>query len=203
MAFLSYKMVRDYGFAPNPFHGVCTLATCKPQVRKAANEEDWIIGTGAVTRQLEGRLIYLMKVNGVLTFNEYWEDRRFQCKKPVANGSLTQIHGDNIYHSVNGNWIQVESQHSLPNGESNEHHIKTDTSGENVLFSYDYYYFGDNNLELPEQFLEVNCPAQGFKYVEQDLGITLVDWVSNNYEIGIHGNPIDWKDYRQRTLFFM
>ena len=27
----SYVVARDYGFAPNPFLGVCTLATCKPK----------------------------------------------------------------------------------------------------------------------------------------------------------------------------
>ncbi len=27
---------RDYGFAPNPFHGICTLATCKPVIRRVA-----------------------------------------------------------------------------------------------------------------------------------------------------------------------
>ena len=36
----SYIITRDYGFAPNPFGGVCTLATCKPKIRKGldANE---------------------------------------------------------------------------------------------------------------------------------------------------------------------
>ena len=29
-----YVVDRDFGFAPNPFHGVRTLATCKPPIRK-------------------------------------------------------------------------------------------------------------------------------------------------------------------------
>ena len=32
----SYVFDHDYGFAPNPFHGVCTLATCKPSIREHA-----------------------------------------------------------------------------------------------------------------------------------------------------------------------
>src|SRR5712692_10528871 len=43
----SYVVARDYGFAPNPFFGFCTLATCKPEIRKAAAIDDWVIGTGS------------------------------------------------------------------------------------------------------------------------------------------------------------
>ena len=49
-------MTRDYGFAPNPFFGFCTLANCKPKIRKSANVGDWIIGTGCKTRKLEYHL---------------------------------------------------------------------------------------------------------------------------------------------------
>lgn len=42
----AYSITRDFGFAPNPFHGICTLATCKPRIRKAANIGDWILGIG-------------------------------------------------------------------------------------------------------------------------------------------------------------
>ena len=45
----SYVVARDYGFAPNPFFGVCTLATCKPKIRSAAKLGDWVMGTGSKT----------------------------------------------------------------------------------------------------------------------------------------------------------
>ena len=32
----SYIVAVDSGFAPNPFHGFCTIATCKPRIRKTA-----------------------------------------------------------------------------------------------------------------------------------------------------------------------
>ena len=41
-----YVIARDFGFAPNPFHGVCTLATCKPGIRRSAKVGDWILGVG-------------------------------------------------------------------------------------------------------------------------------------------------------------
>ena len=41
MYLYSYVITRDYGFAPNPFWNICSLATCKPQIRERA-----LIGTG-------------------------------------------------------------------------------------------------------------------------------------------------------------
>jgi Nucleotide modification associated domain 2 len=44
MRLFSYKMTNDSGFAPNPFWGRLTLATCKPEIRKAKRVGDWIAG---------------------------------------------------------------------------------------------------------------------------------------------------------------
>jgi hypothetical protein len=68
MRLFSYVVARDYGFAPNPFFGFCTLATCKPKIRAAAALGDWIVGTGSCAYGLEGRLVYAMRVTEVLTF---------------------------------------------------------------------------------------------------------------------------------------
>lgn len=42
-----YVVTHDTGFAPNPFHGYCTLATCKPHIRGRAEAGDWVIGLGS------------------------------------------------------------------------------------------------------------------------------------------------------------
>ena len=44
-----YKLDHDYGFAPNPFHGVLSLATCKSQLRMNNNVKigDWVVGLGS------------------------------------------------------------------------------------------------------------------------------------------------------------
>ena len=47
----SYVIEHDLGFAPNPFHGACTLACCKPVIRKRAQLGDYILGTGAVVKR--------------------------------------------------------------------------------------------------------------------------------------------------------
>lgn len=39
----SYVVRYDSGFAPNPFYGYCTLATCKPDIRRAAEVGDWLV----------------------------------------------------------------------------------------------------------------------------------------------------------------
>ena len=41
---MGYKMTHDTGFAPNPFHGVLTLATCKPKIRACRKADDWVAG---------------------------------------------------------------------------------------------------------------------------------------------------------------
>ena len=42
----SYVVAHDGGSAPNPFWGVCTLVICKPDIRRVAQIDNWIVGTG-------------------------------------------------------------------------------------------------------------------------------------------------------------
>lgn len=60
MKLYSYVVARDYGFAPNPFYAACTLATCKPRIRKTAKPNDWVLGTGCAERKRSGTLVYAM-----------------------------------------------------------------------------------------------------------------------------------------------
>lgn len=139
-----YVVDRDFGFAPNPFHGYCTLATCKPKIRRHAQIGDWIMGVGGSRLKATGKSIYLMKVSEILTFNEYWSDARFHRKRPARNGSLVMMVGDNIYHQEPGSdsWIQEDSHHSNSDGTTNQKNLERDTSAENVLVSNHFYYFG-------------------------------------------------------------
>jgi hypothetical protein len=198
-------MTRDYGFAPNPFGGYCTLATCKPHIRKKAEIGDWIIGTGSKEINLVNRLIYLMQVSEKLPLEVYWEDPRFQFKKPILNGSLVTIHGDNVYSKdERGEWKQTICQHSHADFTTNIEHLKNDTSGEFVLVSDCFYYFGHNHLEVPEPFLGVCCELRDYcspKKLNPILCGAFLNWVSVNFTIGIHGKPIDWRLYNQLSLF--
>src|SRR5689334_11378710 len=97
MRVFSYVIKSDNGFAPNRFWGCCTLATCKPQIRKRAKAGDWIVGTGSVSNVGNDRIIYAMRVDEVLPLDGYNADRRFRKKRPRIAGSARQQVGDNIY----------------------------------------------------------------------------------------------------------
>lgn len=139
-----YKLDHDYGFAPNPFWGIMTLATCKAQLRHNKRLElgDWVAGFGSVGMNNLNCLIYAMKVEQVLTFDEYWDNPKYDCKRPVVTGTLCQMYGDNVYHTVEGKVIQEHCAHSLDSGVPNMGHYDTDVSGENVLLSKHFYYLG-------------------------------------------------------------
>src|SRR5690349_13718477 len=110
----SYVVARDFGFAPNPFFGVCTLATCKPRIRSTAEIGDWVVGTGSKTQNRHKKLVYAMLVTEAMTFDSYWRDPRFQLKKPNLRASKKFAFGDNIYHRVPSTcrWRQENSHHS-------------------------------------------------------------------------------------------
>ena len=130
MKLYSYVMIYDTGFAPNPFWGYCTLATCKPGIRRVAKQGDWIIGCGSTSNVGTGKLIYAMKITEPpLDFENYDKDRRFQKKKPKEHRDLRYKRGDNIYFKDEmGNWHQRLSMHCLGQ-------MKTDFGGKRVLVS--------------------------------------------------------------------
>ncbi len=212
MNIFRYGVVYDYGLAPNPFGAFCTLAVCKPNIRKNKNlyKGDWILGFGSKTLNMPCRLIYAMKVDEWLTFQEYWKDERFQYKKPRANGSLVQIYGDNIYHHAEEiedptieDWIQEDSAHSLESGQPHSGHIKRDISGKRVLIAQqgNFYYWGREAIELPEEHKRVCNPARNMKYkiskneetnLSEEHKEAFITWLTSTYEPGIHGYPTNW-----------
>lgn len=155
MRLYAYVVARDFGFAPNPFGGVCTLATCKPDIRRRAAVGDWIAGlTSTADRGVPG-LVYVMRVDEVLTYDSYWLDPRFQFKKPSRNGSVKQMFGDNIYHQeAPGVWRQADSHHSLETGCANPRNIANDTNSQGVLLGRRFAYWGSGAIDVPEQFLD-------------------------------------------------
>lgn len=199
MAYFSYKIEHDFGLAPNPFGEYCTLAVCKPTIRNNKNLQigDWIIGTGSVKLNKLHHLIFAMQMEEKITIEDYWVDPRFQYKKPVINGSLVQMYGDNFYFKdqKTGKWKQVDGAHSLEGGRANKEHLKVDTGGRYVLISKTFFYFGDNAVKIPERFWPVCSEGRNMKGPSIPLGIAdnFISWLQNKYTIGIHGDPIDWK----------
>jgi hypothetical protein len=200
MRLFSYVVARDYGFAPNPFHGFCTLATCKPEIRRHAAIGDWIAGVASKSdREMPG-LIYVMRVDHEVTFNEYWDCPRYQVKKPSHCGSLKQVFGDNIYHrSVpNGQWTQADSHHSLENGAPNPRNINNDTQTDRVLIGHRFVYWGSDALDIPNQFLDFDgkslCVGRGYKSnFPLDFVEAFINWFESLQLQGCLGRPYRWR----------
>jgi hypothetical protein len=191
-----YVVDRDFGFAPNPFHGTCTLATCKPKIRAAAKTGDWIIGVGGRRLAATGRCIFGMRVGQQMTFNQYWADPKFRDKRPIRNGSLVMLVGDNIYHNDGADWIQEDSHHSSPDGSSDRSNIRNDTSADFVLVSDLFYYFGIKAPEIPTEVLSAIGYRNGRGYRKISLpepGNLLVDWLTSNFVANrVTGEPYDF-----------
>ena len=186
----SYIQTYDTGFAPNPFHGFCTLATCKPMIRKTANVGDWVIGTGSKSKNRNGYVVYVMRITEALSFDEYWNDPRFFAKKPGREGGWKSACGDNIYwwDPLTNGWAQAEDSYHC---DSDPCH---DTRTDRVLVSDDFIYWGGDGPPIPPEFggVSVLCTTQGHKCRFSEKAISeFVRWFGQFEERGLCGYPLD------------
>lgn len=203
----SYVVRYDSGFAPNPFYGYCTLATCKPSIRKGADIGDWVVGSGSNDRNVRrgGHLVYAMRVTETMTFDEYEVDTRFESKKPYRNGSRKQSCGDNIYFRTSpaAAWQQRDSFHSRPDGSLNPDHVTRDTGVNRVLVSNDFVYFGGEGPKFPEELRD----QQVRPLCKTGIGLTTFDdpqlvktlerWIRSLGVSGYQGAPFEWITLRR------
>jgi hypothetical protein len=200
----SYVVRYDSGFAPNPFYGQCTLATCKPEIRRRATLGDWVLGSGSGNKAVNraGYIVYAMQISEIVTFQQYWRDQRFACKRPVRRGSRKQSCGDNIYRPIGSQkWAQLDSFHSHPDGSPNAPHVERDTKINRVLIGSRFYYFGGTGPRLPRRFRawkgeDICKSGVGHKvFDDPDMIKKLVDWLDSQ-GTGYLGNPWDWERER-------
>lgn len=145
MRAFSYILRFDDGFAPNPFHGCCTLACCKPVIRRVARSGDIVVGLTARSEHVA----YAMVVDQVLSFGEYWNDSEFASKRPTLQSSIRRC-GDNAYRPKrDGGYAAVASMHHQ-SGE-NLAMTRKDLSGRCVLTSRRFTYFGRESVPLPRE----------------------------------------------------
>lgn len=203
----SYVVRYDSGFAPNPFYGCCTLATCKPEIRRTAAIGDWIVGSGSADKSVGrgGYLVYAMKITDIMSFDEYAVDPRFSDKKPYRKGSRKQSCGDNIYYRANmeSAWQQHDSFHSQNDGTINLDHVKRDTGVNRVLISYDFIYFGGEGPLFPDDLVSreghpVCKSGIGYsRHDEPNLYVDFEKWV-RGLGTGYQGAPFEWLTLRNR-----
>lgn len=179
----SYVLAVDKGFAPNVTGGYCTLACCKPVIRRVARVGDWVVGTFP-KRFGSNRIGYLMRVNEALSFDKYFNDKRFECKKPPHDPT-----GDNIYYKQNGKFIQLENKHH--SAKEIEHDTKTDR----VLIGSLFWYFGGKGPSIPSKFGSIIKEGPGHKRIKNTKLIReFISWVSLNYRPYVLGAPRDGGD---------
>jgi putative DNA base modification enzyme with NMAD domain len=162
MALFSYKLTDDAGFAPNPFWGALTLATCKPAMRRSKTKGAWI--AGFTSDRLCGdrpgceRLVYLMQVTEKLSIADYFREPTFANKIPIdSRHNHVVTVGDNIYQPLSAHPIDPSGYRQIWNrshwdeaGTCSPKPIKRhDISGEFVLISTRFVYFGRSALDVP------------------------------------------------------
>lgn len=151
-----YKMTHDTGFAPNPFHGVLTLANCKPLIRKYKKVGDWI--AGFTSKKLNGdisgkeRLVFLMKVTDKILYSEFWNDPLYEMKRPnLMSMKIIDKAGDNIYEPLKVNALLSSDFKQVENKNHKEWDQQHDIKGVYVLVSNYFYYFGSSPIEIENE----------------------------------------------------
>jgi hypothetical protein len=189
----SYVLRYDEGAAPNPFGNVCTLAICKPVIRRAASVGDWVVGTGSKVASRSGVqhdfsecLVYAMKVTRILTMAEYDTYCREQLPVKVADrtGNWMQKLGDCIYD------YSAAGQPGIRYGVHGERSRDRDLGGINVLLSDHFYYFGENPVFIPAHLTGIIKTGPGHK---KDTGRPLImefeKWIAKFGVNQLYGKP--------------
>jgi hypothetical protein len=193
MRLCSHVITNDTGLAPNPFHGYCTSALCTPSHMNAKLKEgEWIVG---ISPKRDGnRLVYAMRISQVLSMNQYFHDEQFGCKKPKADGTISQQCGDNIYYQVDDcQWKRLPSRfHNSRKAFLKD--VGNNLAGRPVFISEHFYYFGRLREAIPAEFAGVVCDRQGIRYKSNDIAGNFVRWLEAKHKPGILATPLNQKD---------
>jgi len=158
----SYRMRCDTGFAPNPYFGILTLATCMPCIRNNARinrelnngNEVWIAGWTGKNLAQSLHLIWLGKVSKQIPLAEYWE--KYPQKRPISD---TNVALKGSCHGCGGNVITPMDKD------------KGCGSTQSVGFAPSFY--GDNiycpDTNAPLGFVQMDNPFHFGNNVEEDL----------------------------------
>lgn len=192
----SYRVRFDFGSAPNPFWGLCTLAICKPKIRRAAGIGDWIVGTGSSQTPIgdvSQKVVYLMRVTNKMTMMEYDEFTKSKLPRKIpdmANSDPSKRAGDSIYnYSTHDPSMRPVMRPSVHSG--NDINKIKDLSGKYVLLSDYFFYFGNKPEPLPEKLLPIVPKGRGHQsHVNDPYVDSFIDWVQSlKHEPGIIGSP--------------
>lgn len=180
----SYRIPYDLGSAPNPFWGLCTLAICKPRIRRVAEVGDWVVGTGssvAPMGDISDKVVYIMRITQKMTMQEYDEFTRSELHQKIplmTSKDPRRRLGDSIYdYSFSPD---TNPYPRLRSSVHNEWNRKTDLGGEYVLLSDHFFYFGDQPVTLPGELLGIVKKGPGHKanFTPQDID-AFIHWIDS------------------------
>lgn len=189
----SYVLRYDDGAAPNPFGGTCTLTICKPDIRLAAREGHWVVGTGSTNSRLKDGniynfskcIVYAMKVTNRLSLEEYDEHCKFKLRSKLPkwrSKKFSERMGDCVIDFQNAETplsrMSVHNQPGMPRALRDEL-LKKDLRGGNALLSSHFYYFGEDPKILPRH-LECIIKKGQKHLIVSDLKIirAFEDWIA-------------------------
>jgi hypothetical protein len=207
MKIIRYVVKDDVGLAPNPFHGWCTLAVCTPNHQRAkVDPGDWIVGNSERPKggtDSDRRLIYAMRVDKILSMDQYFHAKEFQAKKPNPRGTPETQCGDNFYFrdSVNQSWRRLPSMFHNDQAFFLKD-LGKDLSGRKVFVGREFYYFGENAKKFPAECNSLIATGRGVRtYGDADiekgadqLYEKFVAWLQKNHKPGCLGMPRDMVD---------
>ncbi len=190
-------------------------------IRLRAEVGDWIVGTGS--KRLKRRygigcfkLIYAMKVDEKLTFEQYSKDPRFE--KKIPRYGRKEERGDNIYYKdKEGRWYIRPSYHYGRELKSKKVKLKSpkvwirDLSGCCVLVSRHFFYFGREAVELPKEFrIIANAKDDDHglsnyrsEKIPKEVAERFIEWLERKYETknGCIGVPCEFKRKYSKEFF--
>lgn len=169
-----YVIRNDDGSAPNYDPPPVTLAICKPQIRRLAKKDDLIIAfEGRDLGQNPHGVRWAGIVSEILPFAGYWNDPRFQGKKPDRT-----TRPDNIYEP--GPW----GLRQVDNPIHRNAHVARDLGGRNVLVFGRAWQMKALSQPLPEEFdLRIGSPyRRGHRVRELTTNeqIRILEWLDTN-----------------------
>lgn len=186
----SYIVTHDTGFAPNPFWGYCTLACCKPTIRRTARPGDWVVGLAP--RSGECRIIYAMEIAETLPYDRYYRDDRFRAKRPDFHGGIVGKCGDNIYRPLpGGGFAQLRSMHSkgaMEDLKGKEHDLK----GRGALIAKRFWYFGSRAVDLPNS-LSWLMVGRGHRRCRGADAVAALEQFLARHQAGVRAAPSKWR----------
>ena len=171
--FYRYILADDDGWAPCVDDGLVTLATCKPRIRKGAQEGDWVAGfyPGSQNR---GVVSWVGRVASKLDIGKYEEThrgRRDAVYRPRGDGTFERLNAD--YHP-------------------GENEMRKDLSAPALVFDRSMtWYFGDTPQDLPANLLKLAAQGRGHQVrprLPGDLA-RLQQWLCELGPAGIYGQP--------------